>query len=727
MAGAIFVAPRLAGGVLLAHFDPNLRATLFQDGAEDGGTSTATAFGDAVGWITGAASATPGGAELDNFIDVQQGLTPPTYTFHPGGGILEFDGNDNLLGFENDTGFADGASGALSTNVIRAVVAGRAATGGSGLDHFLDLRGGGATNGLSLRYNRGSGELEGVVNAEVVVSAPVRLDEFFVANLVWNGANATLSVATPAGTVSDAGTPADTTAIAHDRFRIGEDAGNSRGVTGFIGDVYLYNDASDQSGRVSQPADQYLLVPEVIIDRDRDRGNISLTSPAGGYDLTSIIGYTLSSASGALAPDHWLSIAENYDAGSPGPNQVDPDNNWFQFSINPDDRTNLTEFEINSLGGADNGEDFVAGSSTSFGDAWAPYYREDVEMLLVENGDAVLPLFVKFVGNTGEPFSIGDLDENGAVELADYLLMNNAFLAANPGANAFSYPTTTPEPSTLLTALLAVAGLVWSRHSRGGTHTPVLAGCAAAVLFSLSRPADAPTVFEVDSEHLATDADGLTSSGQLLLDVSGNSYDGFVLGGAGVISQIAAAGGPRTFLDTRANNAYAIRRDGRDFVNTGEPTRPDPWITPSPDFALNAANSYTIEAVLKWDEAFPNETAFDPGSGDGGGVGLGDYQNWRDNFGQESLPAIQGAVAVAALEPTTDSAAVMLIAGATAATRWRRRRESITQLNTWRQPPPSSTLQSPGSKAPDTTPASPPRSGSRVTPILTATLTGTPL
>src|SRR5690606_33330390 len=112
----------------IAHFDPNVITTLFQDGNTTGGTIAVTALGQSVGWMTDVQSPTSGGAALDFFIDIQQAsaTVKPTLVSGPAGSILSFDGNDNLLGFDADLGMIDGVLGSMDTNTATLILVGQA-------------------------------------------------------------------------------------------------------------------------------------------------------------------------------------------------------------------------------------------------------------------------------------------------------------------------------------------------------------------------------------------------------------------------------------------------------------------------------------------------------------------------------------------------------------------------------------------------------------------------
>ncbi|MBN1853137.1 MAG: hypothetical protein JW829_10455 [Pirellulales bacterium] len=631
-----------ANADLVAHFDPNVMASIFQDGHQDtGGDIPVTGYGDYVGWMSDARSPTPGRNDNahDGWVDIQQVHigSKSTWVYHPSGGVLAVDGDDNLLCFDDDTGGADGIKGALDTNIMQLILVGNAASGGSGTDYFIDLLDSGVVGGFSLRYNYDILALEGIVRGQSVVSTPINAGDYFVANLVWDGTNtsAELNITTLGGSVSVNGTPANNDAIDHTRFRIGEDGAGNQGIRGFIGDVYLFNNVTDQSSLVAQLADDYLVVPELVVDRST--GNISIQVPAGQNDITNVVGYKITSASDTLDPGQWLSIADNYDAGSPGPNQRDPDNNWVELTL-PSSRNNLSEaeFEGNGASGS-NGADFLDGTSTNLGNAWIQFYIEDLGMELLLDDGSVIPLVTRFVGNDGEAFKFGDLDfdgdidaddfhnvfvphygtdtssfmvpeqyqtgdldNSGAVTLEDFLIFNDACLTANPGATPLSLGSV-PEPNTsalvvLCGILAAVCRLLYGRLTRVLMMAGVLVtlGCLAP-----TASATIGGVLDMDFEFLT--AGSTLNDASLIIENSGNNYYGFWGGGSGANgTPVFQTFGHTTAINNEDTTGYIILRDDRTYTGHGISGVPDPFTTPTPYFSLEPSTSYTFEAVLNW-------------------------------------------------------------------------------------------------------------------------------
>jgi hypothetical protein len=141
VAGPVVLNETAARANLVVHLDPNVISTLFQDGNNAGGTIPVTGVNDPVRWITDVRSPTPGGGALDDFVDVQQANVAATLANSPGGTVLNFAGNGNLLGFDDDSGTTiDGTVGALDTNTITLILVGQANAGGTGNRSFIDFR-----------------------------------------------------------------------------------------------------------------------------------------------------------------------------------------------------------------------------------------------------------------------------------------------------------------------------------------------------------------------------------------------------------------------------------------------------------------------------------------------------------------------------------------------------------------------------------------------------------
>ncbi len=219
---------------------------------------------------------------------------------------------------------------------------------------------------------------------------------------------------------------------------------------------------------------------------NRDSGDITLKNIGTGAG--NFKGYSLQSAAGALDPAGWLSITENYDAGNPGADQVDPDNNWI---IQSELHTDLSEAAQEPLVG--DGASLAGSASLLLGSgAWLMNPLEnDLSLELSLPGGETRTVGVEYEGNGGNPYEFGDFDfdgdidtddwlihnagrgtdltglsiaegyqrgdfdGSGVIDLADFVGFKGAFETAN-GAGSFAAMVGVPEPSTLW---LLVAGV----------------------------------------------------------------------------------------------------------------------------------------------------------------------------------------------------------------------------------------------------------------------------
>jgi hypothetical protein len=241
-----------------------------------------------------------------------------------------------------------------------------------------------------------------------------------------------------------------------------------------------------------------LIAAQLEVTIDRDTGAMTLANNTPGINYT-MLGYSITSDIGGLDPASWLSIAENYDADNPGPDQVDPDDTWIELT-NSAIRTDLSEAELGGTG-PQNGALLASGQAIDLGNAWIQNPTEDVTgKVLLDTGET-LPALVSFTGNGGnrfapsdldfngiidandwavfksgqgadfaglsaaEGYQLGDLDYDGDHDLFDFGLFEVAFDQANGAGALAGLVAAVPEPSTL--ALVMLAGLAcWGRIVR---------------------------------------------------------------------------------------------------------------------------------------------------------------------------------------------------------------------------------------------------------------------
>lgn len=166
----------------------------------------------------------------------------------------------------------------------------------------------------------------------------------------------------------------------------------------------------------------FRVVNEVIqtalgVTINRATGAITLSNLTGSPK--NLASYSITSAFGALAPANWLSIADNYDSGSPGPNQVDPAHAWTKLTM-ADAHGDLSEADLASGDGAT----LPHGRSITIGNAgaWLRTNREDLVFEYVSGG-AVTAGIVTYTG--GAVAAAGDLDFDGVITAADWTILRS--------------------------------------------------------------------------------------------------------------------------------------------------------------------------------------------------------------------------------------------------------------------------------------------------------------
>jgi hypothetical protein len=226
-------------------------------------------------------------------------------------------------------------------------------------------------------------------------------------------------------------------------------------------------------------------LPALSISVDRSTGVITLQNKTGSAQ--NISSYSITSAFESLTPATWLSIADNYDSGNPGPNQVDPAHAWTEES-DPNGHGALTESELTTVGA-----NLAASRNVNLGSSWIRSHQEDLAFTYISGGVQKTGVVSYVNGPGGQPLEEGDVNVDGAINAGDWAivrgnqfadlsgkslaeayrlgdftgdLQNNhddfvafktLYDAAN-GAGAFAaMAATVPEPATIV--LVGVAGL----------------------------------------------------------------------------------------------------------------------------------------------------------------------------------------------------------------------------------------------------------------------------
>jgi hypothetical protein len=158
------------------------------------------------------------------------------------------------------------------------------------------------------------------------------------------------------------------------------------------------------------------ILPALAVTINRDTGTMTLSNSTGGGEPISA--YSITSAFEGLAPANWRSITDNYDAGSPGPNQVDAVNDWSELT-DPAAHGDLSETDFETGTGAT----LANGRVVNLGNAntWIKTPTEDLVFQYISGGQVVDGI-VLWVGNGGNSFEVGDLNTNGAINSADWAI-----------------------------------------------------------------------------------------------------------------------------------------------------------------------------------------------------------------------------------------------------------------------------------------------------------------
>jgi hypothetical protein len=157
-----------------------------------------------------------------------------------------------------------------------------------------------------------------------------------------------------------------------------------------------------------------VIQPALGITVNRDTGALTLVNQTGSP--VSIKSYSITSAFEALEPANWRSIADNYDAGSPGPNQLDPAHHWSELT-DPTANGDLSEADLQSAAGFS----LAHTRSVNLGNAgtWIQNPTEDLVFQYI-SGTQVVTGIVGYTGHGGVPFVTGDLNVDGVINSADW-------------------------------------------------------------------------------------------------------------------------------------------------------------------------------------------------------------------------------------------------------------------------------------------------------------------
>lgn len=179
--------------------------------------------------------------------------------------------------------------------------------------------------------------------------------------------------------------------------------------------------------------DVQLTVPSLALVVNRANGNISLKNFTNSN--VNLSAYSITSAFEAMSTTSWLSIADNYDSGNPGANQVDSAHAWSKLT-SPTAHTDLSEADLQTGLGATLANNKVINLGN--GD-WIQNPNEDLVFQYISDGQIKTGL-VAFIGNNNLPFASGDLNVDGFINTADWAILRTnqlTNLSSNSLAQAY--------------------------------------------------------------------------------------------------------------------------------------------------------------------------------------------------------------------------------------------------------------------------------------------------
>jgi hypothetical protein len=356
-------------------------------------------------------------------------------------------------------------------------------------------------------------------------------------------------------------------------------------------------------------------------------GSLSVTNNAGAIN---VVGYSILSNEGALAPTQWTRI-------------VDPNDQWLLLS-NATDRDNLSEFEPDG-----DGVTIGMGQTINFGNVWIQNPTEDVsvELLLVDG--SVVPVAASYQGNGGERFEFGDLDfdgdfdvadftgqfvpgfganttsmsaaeryqagdfnEDNVVNIIDFLIYNDAYNTANPLAAPLNASLlSVPEPAAWQTVAVGLAAcLVTGRSQRQRSRLVPQAIAAGVAVLSISAGTSAEAADLLAHWKLNETAGAVAAT-----DSTGGGHNATKVGG--VTSGATGIIGNAWQFTGSVNDYLAINTTpaGDSLLNLGETFSITGWTKIS---GTGLATMFSIS-----DDTQPSEEVVVRAAGDQGPSGFG--------------------------------------------------------------------------------------------------------
>ncbi len=155
----------------------------------------------------------------------------------------------------------------------------------------------------------------------------------------------------------------------------------------------------------------------MTLEIDRITGAMTLKNTTGTA-LSGLRSYSITSAAGALNAANWKSVTDFYDQPPGGNGSVD-DGPWA--------KTSTTTFELSEGAVGGNGGNLAINQNVVLSQGSGPWIKspiEDLEITLNFDSGISRKANVNFVGNGGKRFTVGDLDFNGILNVADWTAFN---------------------------------------------------------------------------------------------------------------------------------------------------------------------------------------------------------------------------------------------------------------------------------------------------------------
>jgi hypothetical protein len=216
--------------------------------------------------------------------------------------------------------------------------------------------------------------------------------------------------------------------VAQDLSGVAADVDATVSVTGLVAGTYYF--AVDSAGAYDDLGAYTLdfngtpvVAAPARLTVDQRTGEIILVNPSSNIAAFDLEAISITSASGALDPLQWTSIAGNYDGSGDG--SVD-DDDWAVLTASFSELT-----EAADTGGEDGS--LAIGTEISLGNAWIGALVKDLSATYTDLDGDVFALEIFYEGSDN---ILGDLNTDGSIDASDYLILIANAQADMSGLNA---------------------------------------------------------------------------------------------------------------------------------------------------------------------------------------------------------------------------------------------------------------------------------------------------